>query len=289
MLAGLSVGAPPDDLNALGQNWGLTAFSPRALRLHGYAPFIELLRASLRSVGGLRIDHVLGLRRLWLVPDGAREGAYLLFPFEDMLRLVALESWRHHALIIGEDLGTLPEGFRERLEASGILGLRVLWFQRDHGLFIDPSRWTPHALATTTTHDLPTAAGWWRGRDLDWRARLNLFAPEHPEAGERAQRDQDRRTLWAAYQHNGVAQGPPPPPEQPQAAVDAAVQFVARTAAPLAIVPAEDLLGLDESPNLPGTTDEHPNWRRRLPPGAAAQLQTPEAQRRMDLLRRERG
>ncbi|MEX1034028.1 MAG: 4-alpha-glucanotransferase, partial [Cellvibrionaceae bacterium] len=168
MLTGLTIGAPPDMLNHQGQDWGLTSFSPRALTAHGYAPMREMLRASLRHAGGLRIDHILGLRRLWLIPEGAaaHEGAYLHFPQNDLLSLVALESWRHQAIIVGEDLGTIPGNFREQLATTGLLGMGVLWFEKDNGLFIDPSRWRSNAQATTTTHDLPTVAGWWQGRDL---------------------------------------------------------------------------------------------------------------------------
>lgn len=283
MLTGLSVGAPPDDLNAHGQSWGLTTFSPRALRQHGYAPFIELLRACLRHAGGVRIDHVLGLNRLWLVPEGAdpTAGAYLRYPLEDLLRLIALESWRHRAIIIGEDLGTVPPGFRERLAAAGIMGLRVLCFEREQGFFTDPARWPADAVATTSTHDVATIAGWWAGRDVEWREQLGLRG----ETGE--QRGLDRRALWDAFTHAGVAHGAMPATAAP--VVDAAVRFVARTPAPLALVPLEDLAGLSEQPNLPGTVAQHPNWQRRLPAASAELLDEPAAAARLASLRAERG
>ena len=286
LLVGLSVGAPPDELNADGQSWGLTSFSPRALRAHGYAPFIAMLRAALRHAGGLRIDHVLGLNRLWLVPHGARpaEGAYLRYPLDDLLGLVTLESWRHRALMIGEDLGTVPAGFRERLDADGLFGLRVLWFEREHGLYVDPGRWPAHAVATTTTHDLPTVRGWWSGRDLDWQARLGR--PERVVSGQRHQREQERRALWAAFGHAGVASGPPP--DDGDAVVDAAVKHVARARSELAVVPLEDLAGELEQPNLPGTIDEHPNWRRRYAAPAEELLAAPATAARVDSLRRAR-
>lgn len=273
-LQGLSVGAPPDALNALGQSWGLTAYSPRALIDEAYAPFLELLRAQLRHAGGLRIDHVIGLGRLWLVPEGAgpREGAYLQYPIEALFGLIALESWRHRAVIIGEDMGTVPDGFRQRMSPAGILGMRVLWFERDWGLFIEPGRWPQDVAAMTTTHDLPTVAGWWTGRDIDWRAQLALYGEGQDEAGDRAGRDIDRGKLWAAFVHAGVASGEQPADDQPAAVVDAACAFVAATPSPLALIPAEDLFGLIEQPNVPGTIDEHPNWRRRLPGFAAAAL-----------------
>jgi 4-alpha-glucanotransferase len=290
VLAGLSVGAPPDDLNGHGQDWGLTAFSPRALRRHGYAPFIETLRASLRHARGLRIDHVLGLSRLWLIPEGvaATEGAYLSYPLHDLLRLLALESWRHRAIVIGEDLGTIPEGFRQRLAAAGILGMQLLWFERDHGYFVDPSRWSAQAMAATSSHDLPTVAGWWRESDLDWRARLGLFPPGVSEASERGQRARDRRALWGACSHAGITGAPMPAHDQTEAAVDAALDFVARGPSPLMLAPLEDLLGLDQQANIPGTVGGHPNWRRRLPQTAAEALRAPAARRRLERIKAAR-
>jgi 4-alpha-glucanotransferase len=289
MLAGLSVGAPPDVLNGHGQKWGLTAFSPRALRLHAYEPFLETLRASLRHAGGLRIDHVLGLRRLWLVPeDGdAQQGAYLSYPMHDLLRLLALESWRHRAIVIGEDLGTLPPGFRGDLAEAGILGIQLLWFERDHGYFIHPSRWSAQALATTTTHDLPTVAGWWQGRDIEWRARLGQLAPGADQAGETAERQRDRRTLWAAFEHAGAGAGPLPDAAGP--VVDAALDFVACTPSPLTLVPLEDLLGLEQQPNLPGTTgDQHPNWQHRLPAPCSSLFEQAAVRQRLARLQAQR-
>jgi 4-alpha-glucanotransferase len=291
MLIGASIGAPPDEINSHGQNWGLSTFSPRALRAHGYAPFIELLRASLRNAGGVRIDHILGLNRMWVVPDGARatEGAYVGYPLQDMLNLTALEVWRHGATAIGEDLGTVPVGFREQLGQAGLLGMRVLYFERDHGLFVAPSRWPSRSIATTTTHDLPTVTGWWRGRDLHWQAQLGLLPADTGLEQAIRQRQVDRETLWAAFTHEGVANGEPPTDDDPAVAVDAAIAFVARTPAPITVIPLEDILGLEEQPNLPGTTDQHPNWRRRLPQPAALLLADPACTRRLDLLRRARG
>lgn len=267
-LVGLSVGAPPDNINLQGQSWGLTTFSPRALTQHGFAPFLEMLRSALRHAGGMRIDHVLGLNRLWLVPEGARatEGAYLKYPLRDLLRLIALESVRNRALIIGEDLGTVPEGFQDTLADAGLLGMRVLWFEREHGLFRDPSRWSADAVATTSTHDLPPVALWWKQQEVD-----------------------DRRALWAAFRHAGLVQGEPPAAEHPAPAVDAALRFVARTPSDLAMIPAEDLVGTDGQPNLPGTIDEHPNWRRRLPQTVDAMFETPDVAARLESLRTERG
>jgi 4-alpha-glucanotransferase len=272
MLRAVSVGAPPDLFNQAGQAWGLTTFSPRAMRMQGFGAFIDMLRATFAHGGGLRIDHVLGLRRLWLVPEGASaaDGAYLRYPITDLLRLIALESTRHRAIVIGEDLGTVPEGFRERLARHSVLGIRVLWFERseDGGRFVPPAQWSRAAIATTTTHDLPTVAGWWSGADIAWRDRVGQTAQRadgrDPVALANAERAADRHALWRAFQHAGVAAPGIGAPAKDQAPIDEALAFVASTPSPLALYPLEDLLGLADQPNLPGSIDEHPNWRRRL-------------------------
>ncbi|MBN9560574.1 MAG: 4-alpha-glucanotransferase [Alphaproteobacteria bacterium] len=286
-LIGLTVGAPPDLLSPGGQDWGLVAFSPHGLRQHGYAAFLEMLRAALRHAGGVRIDHAMGLNRLWVLPEGAggKEGAYLHFPEQDLLRLVALESRRHRAIVLGEDLGTVPEGFSERLRDAGVMGLRVLWFERREEHFVPPSEWTPGAVAMTSTHDLPTVAGWWRGRDLDWRARLDLMRDEQEE---REARDRDRAGLWQAFRDSGAAEGDPPSPDAPAPAVDAAIRHVGRAACDLVMLPVEDALGLEEQPNLPGTLHEHPNWQRRLPAPADSVLDDPACAARLNCLARAR-
>jgi 4-alpha-glucanotransferase len=289
LLSGLEVGAPPDLLNTQGQTWGLTALSPRALIQSGFAPFLSTLRAAMRHAGGVRIDHVLGLKRLWLVPQGAPagEGAYLHYPLDDLLNLVALESHRHRAIVIGEDLGTVPHGLREQLADLGIMGMRVLWFERDpmsgHGAgFLPPGQWPRDAVALTATHDLATAAGWWLGRDIDWRERIGIGGDV---ASSRAERARDRAALLRAC----AGRSDDPATVPPDTAVDLAIDQVAATPASLAIVPLEDLLGLVEQPNLPGTVDEHPNWRRRLPLPADGLLAEPPALRRVQRLRQWRG
>src|SRR5262249_8961576 len=268
ILVGLEVGAPPDPFNSLGQNWGLTAFSPRALAAGGFAPFIATLRAGMRNAGGLRIDHVMSLTRLWLIPEGAKpdEGAYLAYPLDDLMRLAALESWRHRAIVIGEDLGTVPAGFRERLAQTGIAGMRVLWFEREDGRFRRPDNWDRSAIAVTTTHDLPPVAGWWRGADIEARAVLGILG--EPAARARRARQKERSALGRAFRAARASSGRGPAAETPAPAIDGAVGFVARTPAPLALVPLEDALGTAEQPNMPGTIDEHPNWRRRTPAAA---------------------
>lgn len=287
MLLGAAIGAPPDPLNALGQNWGLTTFSPHRLERNGFAPFLEVLRASMRHAGGVRIDHVMGLSRLWLVPGGAAatDGAYLSYPFADLLRLVALESRRHRCIVIGEDLGTVPAQCRRQLARAGVLGLDVLAFMRDGAAFMPPARWRDSAVAMTSTHDVAPIAGWWQSRDLDWRSRLQLFG-EVDEAAERSARERARSELVRMFRQSGVAKVSERAP--PARIVDAAVTAVAKTPSPLALVPLEDLLGRDEQPNLPGTVDTHPNWRRRYRADAATMLAREPAARRVRRLVRGR-
>ena len=284
LLLGLSIGAPPDLLAGRGQDWGLTAFSPQALVASGFEPFLSTLRAALHHAGGVRIDHVMGLARLWLIPSGASpaDGAYLAYPIDDMLRLIALESHRHRAIVIGEDLGTVEPAFRKRLSAVGIAGMDVLWFTRKGQSFLPPEKWRRDAVAMTTTHDLPTVAGWWQGADIDTRRSIDLV-PDEP--AERKQRAKDRTALWRAFRKAGAVAADQPSPADTEPAVDAAVAFTARSPAPLALIPLEDVLGLTEQPNVPGTIEEHPNWRRRLEQPASEMLNAPHAKRRLKTLR----
>ena len=284
LLMGLSIGAPPDAFNPHGQDWGLTGFSPHALLAAGFEPFLATLRAALAHAGGVRIDHIMGLMRLWLIPRGhpAGEGAYLTYPLEDLLNLLALESHRHRAVVIGEDLGTVPPGFRARLRRAGIAGMDVLWFERTRLHFRKPSRWRADAAAMTTTHDLPTVAGWWSGEDIRTRRVLGLGMP-----GEEQARTQDRARLWRAFGNAGL-DGSMPPVDQPAPVVDAALGYVAQSPSPLMLAPLEDLLGLVEQPNVPGTIDEHPNWRRRLETPAREVFDSPAVRARVDIIRRHR-
>ena len=281
ILNGLSIGAPPDLFNPNGQQWGITSFSPQALRAGGFAPFLATLRAALRNAGGVRIDHAMGLQRLWMVPEGASpaDGAYLRYPLTDMLRLLALESHRHRAVVVGEDLGTVPEGFRDAFDQHGIYGMRVLWFERGDKEFTEPARWDRGAMAMTSTHDLPTLAGWWQGADIALRAQHGVLGPDQRPEELEAEREVDRAALWRAMTQSGAASGPQP--EQADRFVDAALRYVASSACALCLLPLEDALGQVEQPNLPGTIDEHPNWRRRMPESAATLLDAPEVARRL--------
>ena len=287
MLPDARIGAPPDQLNALGQNWGLTTFSPFALTRTGYSAFLDLLRATMRHAGGVRLDHVMSLARLWLIPAGAnaRAGAYLRYPFADLLHLIALESWRHRCIVVGEDLGTVPSECRARLAGSGILGIDVLPFMRDTDAFVAPKRWRRGAIAMTSTHDLATVAGWWRSRDLDWRGKLALFG-ERDEASERAQRRDEIAQMRRAFTNAGAVQDGAR--LSPDRIVDVAMDFVASSPSPLAIVPVEDLTATVEQPNLPGTIDQHPNWRSRYDSDAATLFAQPRTAARAQRLSRVR-
>jgi 4-alpha-glucanotransferase len=284
MLRGLEIGAPPDLFNAAGQNWGITVFSPRGLRQNGYSAFIEMLRHALRHAGGVRIDHVMGLARIWVIPSGqpCAQGAYLRLPADDLMRLVILESHRHKAVILGEDLGTLPPGFRKKLGTAGIAGMRVMWFERRGCHFKPPKLWTATATAMSTTHDLPTAAGWWQGVDIGWRKKIGM-------AGDSLKtRAADRAELWSAFRHSGAATAGAPAPENGAAAADAACAHLGHAACTLALLPIEDALALTEQPNLPGTINEHPNWRRRLPIDSQTIFTRPDVVSRLAALNKAR-
>jgi 4-alpha-glucanotransferase len=263
MLKGLTIGAPPDPLGPHGQNWSITGFSPDGLRNSGYQPWIAMLRSALRSAGGLRIDHAFGLARLWVIPEGgsSSQGAYLTYPFLDLVRLLTLEAHRANALIIAEDLGTSPFGFTQAVSDRNILGMRVLWFERaaDHG-FIGAQDYPRNCVAMTGTHDTPTVAGWWTGRDLDWAARLGRLPEDVNRAKAEEIRDWDRGLLWSTF-GDGAQR---PAHDEPESVVDASLGHIASSPAVLALAPIEDLLGEVEQPNLPGTIGEHPNWCRRL-------------------------
>lgn len=291
ILLGLTIGAPPDLLNPRGQDWGLTGFSPRALEGSGFAPFVATLRAGMRHVGGIRVDHAMGLSRLWLTPEGEspQDGAYLSYPVVDLLRLLALESVRHNVVVIGEDLGTVPEGFHEMLEQGGIHGMRVLWFERDAQAAFLPARgWGNSAVAMTSTHDLPTVAGWWKGSDIEVRNQNGRLGEGVDPDSVRRERDVDRPMLWSAFVQEHVSEGPAPTPEETSRVVDAAVRFVAKTEVPLSLIPLEDMLGQEEQPNLPGTVTGHPNWRRRLPVPAGVVLEEEAVARRVETVAAER-
>lgn len=261
---GATTGAPPDAWNLNGQNWGLPPFNPLALREQGYAPFIELLRENMRRGGALRIDHILGLMRLYWIPSGdaPAEGAYVVYPWRDLLGLLALESHRKRCLIVGEDLGTVPEGLKEALAEAGILSYRLFYFTKDEaGHPCEAADYPTEALVAVGTHDLPTLSAFWTGRDLKLRDELGLWpTPRHREIEIQA-RERDRAAILDLLRSGDLL---PPRPASNEPPAESIYAFLANTPCRLVMVQLEDLLRQLEQVNVPGTTHQHPNWRQRL-------------------------
>jgi 4-alpha-glucanotransferase len=253
----------------------LAPINPVALRRQSYAPFIGALRANMRHAGVLRIDHVMALKHLYWVPRGATPaaGAYVAYPFDDLRRILALESRRQGCAVIGEDLGTVPAGFRETMQEAHVLSYRVLLFERDAaGGFAAPDTYPPLAAASFSTHDIATLQGFWLGRDLEWRRALDLYPDEAARTGDEYERRQDRRRLLDALIGAGLLDraeadrllpSVDAPAWRPSLAT-AVHRFLGRTRSRLVLLQMEDALGEVEQANLPGTVDQHPNWRRKL-------------------------
>jgi 4-alpha-glucanotransferase len=233
----------------------------------------------------------MGLERLWVVPDGksAADGAYLSYPLDDMLRVLAIESHAAQAIVIGEDLGTVPEGFRPKLDSRAVMGMRVMPFEADGvGNITPPDEWAPEAAAMTGTHDLPTIAGWWRGRDIELTYELHRSTRADSRDAAEATRAREREGWWNSFTAAGTASGKRPAPDDFAPVIDAALGFVGRTPCAIAVVPLEDVAALVEQPNLPGTIDEHPNWRRRMPDVTGALLDQPAVASRLATLNKAR-
>ncbi len=268
-LQGVVVGAPPDVFSQEGQNWALSALSPTALARAGYAPFRALIAAQMKYAGALRIDHVMALRQLFLIPDGApgSEGTHVAYPLAEMLRVVTEEASRHGAVVIGEDLGWVPGGFREVLRAANVLAYRILYFETDWGLFTRPSTYPEKALACISTHDLPTLAGWWSGEDIALREKFGLI-DAGKAAGDTARRAEERIALVNAFIDAGQLPAEAQDgdaPDLPPRVLIAAYRFLAATPSRLVGVRLADLTGPKGQTNVPGTMEEHPNWCRRSP------------------------
>jgi 4-alpha-glucanotransferase len=254
VLRGLSVGAPPDQFNPAGQDWGLTAYNPHGLVASRFEPFRQMLRSVMRYAGAMRIDHVLGLMRLFVIPHGlpASQGAYLRLPFAEMLAVVAEESRRWNCITIGEDLGTVPENFRATLSVRGVWSYLVVLFERNwDGSFRRPEEYPERAIATLNTHDLPTFAGWMSGHDLKIKRAIGVDPGETDD-----ERHHSRVTFCAAL---AAATG------RHKITFEEVAAFLAATPSKLVSVAVEDVLGLEDQMNVPGTVGEHPNWRRRWP------------------------
>jgi glycogen operon protein len=268
-----SIGAPPDTFSPSGQVWHLAPVVPHRLAASGYEAFRELLQANMRHAGALRIDHVTGLARLFWIPEGAdpSDGAYVAYPLDDLLGVLALESVRARCLVVGEDLGTVPEALRDRLAAADVLSSRVLWFERDAAGFHPPSRYPVKAAACVSTHDLPTIAGWWSGADIAERAALGRLTQEESERAHGA-RTEEKALLADALNLELPADAAPIDATAPHdAAISAAIhRHLALSPAALVLVQADDLAQETVAQNLPGTDRERPNWRRKLAGEASA-------------------
>jgi len=270
---GASVGAPPDDFNLHGQDWGLPPLIPHRLTEAAYEPFIGTLRSNMRHAGALRIDHVMGLMRLFWVPPGGSpaDGAYVAYPFQDLLGILALESQRNRCLVIGEDLGTVPDEVRHALAPLGVLSYRPFFFEREHdGAFKRPGSYQRNALVAVSTHDLPTLAGYWQGYDLDLRATLGLFPSDEARQHQVVGRAQDRARLLMALEQEhllpaDVSVHPVSNPEMTLELTRAIHVYLARAPSAVMVVQPEDVLGQTAQVNLPGSRPEqYPSWRRKL-------------------------
>ena len=263
---GACIGAPPDPYSATGQNWGLPPIDPRALRRDRYRYFIRLVQSGFRHAGALRIDHVMGLFRLFWIPEGktGKEGAYVRSPANDLLGILALESVRHHALVVGEDLGTVPDEVPPALEKWGVLSSKVLYFERDErGGFRPSDGYPPLSLATANTHDMATLAGFWRGQDIDDRARVGLIEGREAKAAAQAERERDKEALVARLTREGTLGGAREPNDvELRAAVH---DFLCKTPSALVGISLDDLAGELDAVNVPGVgPDKHASWTRKM-------------------------
>jgi glycogen debranching enzyme GlgX/4-alpha-glucanotransferase len=283
---GVSIGAPPDPLAPQGQVWNLPPPNPLAWREHAYASLHETLAANMRHAGLLRIDHALGLARLFWVPAGgtAADGAYVSYPLDDLLGVIALESERAQCAVVGEDLGTVPDGLREKFADNGMLRYQVMLLERDGLAFKPPETYAPHAVACASTHDLPPLAGWWEGTDIRERERLDLIDATEC-ARQLVERREEKRLLIDAIARESALSRidlDAPLDAETLAAIHA---WLAPAPSTLHFVQAEDLAGETAGQNLPGTDRERPNWRRRLPLAAEALFDSERAQRVVQALR----
>jgi 4-alpha-glucanotransferase len=281
-----AIGAPADAFNPGGQNWGLAPLIPERLRTSGYQLFIDTLHANIPPGGMLRMDHAMGLFRLLWVPRRVEaQGAYVRYPDREMLAILALESMRRGALIIGEDLGTVPPRIHRELRRLGVFSYRVFYFERDEERrFLPPEEYPPQAMAAVTTHDLPTLTGYWQGNDLVLKREFNLYPTGQLAEADAAARVEDRRQLLAALKGRGLlSEGAAMDLEKGDSNTvnlrEAVLTYLAQSRAALMEVRLEEIFGLIEQQNLPGTTQEHPNWRIKLPLNLEQMAQDPEPAR----------
>jgi 4-alpha-glucanotransferase len=262
------IGAPPDPLAEHGQEWGVVPMNPLALRRNAYRDVIALLRANMRHFGALRIDHAMELQRLYWIPRGLPPGAgtYVAYPFPDLAAIVALESVRNRCLIIGEDLGTVPQGFREAMGEQNMFSYRVLYFEEDGSRYRPPRDYPQNAVACVSTHDLPTLRGFWEEHDIADRQRAGQFVDEQEHLAAQRERRRAKAALTAALIEAGLL--PDAAPEVTNhlsVALAAALhQFLGAAPSRLLMIQLDDLAGEVAQINMPGTTDAYPNWRRRI-------------------------
>jgi 4-alpha-glucanotransferase len=266
---GASVGAPPDALALKGQDWGIPPQDPTELRAQQYQPFIGLIRNNMRYFAALRLDHVMSLYRLWWVPRGllSKDGTYVHYPLEDLIAIMALESERDECLVIGEDLGTVPEAMTRAMEHYRAYHYKVLLFEQEPtGRFKPPDMYVPTALAVVTTHDLPTLRGWWEEGDLTLREQLDLYPSADFKARAHAARASERRELLLALVAEGLWHWSPDQPLPPYSpALSRAVHaYLGLSRAHIAMIQVEDLIGMGDPVNVPGTDTEHANWQRKV-------------------------
>ena len=273
---GVSLGAPPDAFSKEGQRWGLAPLNPRRLLETGMQALAETLRAQLRFAKLLRIDHILGFDRAFWVPEGL-PGAYVQMPRAEMLAVVRIEAARAGATVVGEDLGNIPDGLQEVLVEAGLLGCRVVQFERKEHGWRPALEWTPAALGSFGTHDLPVWCGWRQGRDIEWRRDVGDIEEEQFQSAM-AERRKDVADFDSHLRWEGAATDDPESP-------DGMHRFLGRTRSALVALQIEDMLGLAEQPNLPGTMDQHPNWRRKLPIGPEAMADDPHIARAAAIMR----
>ena len=269
------IGCPPDPFGPDGQDWGLVPFSAPGLAKERFEPFRALLRSGMHHAGAIRLDHAMGLKRLYWIPEGAnaKEGAYLRYPFRELLTSVAEESWVFRCIVIAEDLGTVPPGFTDTIVRAGLLSYQVMYFAKDGGRFLQPHAFRREALVCASTHDLPTLKGWWNANDVAERVRARR-ATKKSAAGQRAEREADKLLLLQALAQAQLLPGDFEAALQQTAMSDEVLvdihRYLARTPSRLFAVQIDDALGSVEQANLPGTMREHPNWERKMAVGIEA-------------------
>jgi len=293
----VTVGAPPDDFNAHGQNWGFPPMIPDKLRESAYDMFIQTIRKNMQHMGALRIDHALGLFRLFWIPKGMhpRDGAYVRSYAEDLLRIIALESVRNRTMVIGEDLGTITDEARQTLQRFGILSYRLFYFERNYPdpSFVPPERYPAMALSAITTHDLPTLYGYWSGRDLDVKKQLGIISGEPAYAQQKSDRERDRKLVFKALEMRGILRSCPTGAPSCISAMTpelciAIYQYLSVSPAKLVLVYLDDVIGMIDQQNLPGTVSEYPNWMQKTTLSLEEIIADPRWQKLADMFRNTR-